>query len=28
MMLTSGFPQARVEGNGELLGNLQLLRKP
>src|SRR5216684_2425685 len=28
IVLTSGFPQARVEGNGELLGNMQLLSKP
>jgi CheY-like chemotaxis protein len=28
IVLTSGFPQARVDGNGELLGTLQLLSKP
>src|SRR6266851_3738966 len=28
IVLTSGFPQARVDGNGELLGNMQLLSKP
>ncbi|HYM74012.1 MAG TPA: response regulator [Stellaceae bacterium] len=28
IVLTSGFPQARVEGNGDLLGGLQLLNKP
>ena len=28
IVLSSGFPQARVDGNGELLGNLQLLSKP
>jgi CheY-like chemotaxis protein len=28
IVLTSGFPQARVDGNGEILGNLQLLSKP
>ena len=28
IVLTSGFPQAKVDGNGELLGNLQLLSKP
>jgi PAS domain S-box-containing protein len=28
VVLTSGFPQARVDGNGELLGTSQLLSKP
>jgi PAS domain S-box-containing protein len=28
IVLTSGFPQARVDSNGDLLGNLQLLSKP
>jgi PAS domain S-box-containing protein len=28
IVLTSGFPQARVDGNGELLANLRLLSKP
>jgi CheY-like chemotaxis protein len=28
IVLTSGFPQARVDDNGERLGNLQLLSKP
>jgi PAS domain S-box-containing protein len=28
IVLTSGFPQARVDSNGEGLGNLQLLSKP
>jgi CheY-like chemotaxis protein len=28
IVLTSGFPQARVDGNGEVLGNMQLLSKP
>jgi PAS domain S-box-containing protein len=28
IVLTSGFPQARVDGSGELLGELQLLSKP
>jgi PAS domain S-box-containing protein len=28
IILTSGFPQARVDGNGELLGSLFLLSKP
>src|SRR5882762_5925763 len=27
IVLTSGFPQARVDGNGELLGTMQLLSK-
>ena len=28
IVLTSGFPQARVDGIGELLGSLPLLSKP
>ena len=28
VVLTSGFPQARVDGNGDLLGRLRLLSKP
>jgi len=28
IVLTSGFPQARVDGAGEILGNMQLLSKP
>jgi two-component SAPR family response regulator len=28
IVLTSGFPQARVDGNGDLLNGLQLLSKP
>jgi nitrogen-specific signal transduction histidine kinase/CheY-like chemotaxis protein len=28
IVLTSGFPQARVDGNGDLLGSLRLLSKP
>jgi PAS domain S-box-containing protein len=28
VVLTSGFPEARINGNGEFLGSLQLLSKP
>jgi len=28
VVLSSGFPQARIDGNGEILGSLQLLSKP